>query len=150
MILESEITTKRKGRSVKAKLDISNKFKVFVYGTLRRGGLLHPALDGATFLNEAKTQPEFTLINLGDFPAMLAGGDTSIVGELYLINQETLNLLDKIEGHPINYKRQLIEFEDKSFAMAYIFNIVLPKNYFPKIIKSGDWMAFLNESSMLN
>ena len=42
--------------------------RVFVYGTLKRGGSNHSFLAGQRYLGPARTPPGFTLHSLGDYP----------------------------------------------------------------------------------
>lgn len=78
---------------------------LFVYGTLMRGEPNHGRLAGARFLGEAVTCPVFTMISLGGFPAILEGGTTAIVGELYDVTPRILQGCDRLEGHPSFYER---------------------------------------------
>lgn len=96
--------------------------KLFVYGTLKRGGRLNAALEGQKFVKEITTNAEFTLYNTGWYPAMCTGGSTAIKGELWEINEALVPRLDSIEGHPELFKRSEIELEDGSKATAYVYN----------------------------
>lgn len=112
---------------------------VFVYGTLMQGegnhGLL--ARGGAAYIGKAITEPAFTMIDLGSFPAIVDEGTTAIRGELYIVDKATLRALDRLEGHPSFYKRTTIRFPDGSYAACY----VMPDEIIDTIpiIKSGDW-----------
>jgi gamma-glutamylcyclotransferase (GGCT)/AIG2-like uncharacterized protein YtfP len=64
--------------------------RLFVYGTLRRGEANHHRLAQATFLGEARTRPEFRLVDLGRFPGLLPGGSTAVVGEVYDVPEEDI------------------------------------------------------------
>lgn len=85
---------------------------IFVYGTLLRGLNLHSALKTGDYLGLATVNGE--LFDLGYFPGLLAG-QQSIVGEIYRVNEATLQQLDQIEGvnptHPASshYLRQQTE-----------------------------------------
>ncbi|MBI2815182.1 MAG: gamma-glutamylcyclotransferase [Opitutae bacterium] len=74
--------------------------RVFVYGTLKRGGANHAFLAGQQFLGPARTQPGFTLYSLGDCPGMVrAPGDTAgVAGELWVVDDACLAELDRLEG----------------------------------------------------
>ena len=76
---------------------------LFVYGTLRRGFLLHHHLRrmGAEFIATAKVQAE--LFDLGEFPGACKStkpGKT-VEGELYRLHrvESTLRVLDQVEGY---------------------------------------------------
>jgi gamma-glutamylaminecyclotransferase len=123
------------------------KYKIFVYGTLLSGQFRnHHFLGKSNFLGPAKTLPIFDLRFLGNFPGLVMNGDTVVHGEVYEIDSKTLAAMDKMEGHPHNYRRTMIrvEVEDSSIMIvdAYVLSPDLDKNTrgFP-IITSGDWRS---------
>jgi len=79
--------------------------KLFVYGTLRRGEPGHALLCGGKLLGEATTEPEFTLLDMGEWPAVVAGGRSAVVGELYEVDDGLLLELDRYEDVPQLYLR---------------------------------------------
>src|SRR5690606_19616506 len=95
-------------------------YRVFVYGTLRRGEANHRLLERATFLREARTIPAFSLRDLGAFPGLFAGGHTPVVGEVYEVDAATLARLDRLEGHPSFYRREPIALDDGERVEAYL------------------------------
>lgn len=107
---------------------------VFVYGTLLRGEDNHRLLDRARYLGDARTTASFTLLDLGAWPAMIAGGSV-VHGELYGVDAATLRELDELEGHPDEYRRTAIELADGRTADAYL--LVEPVG--ARVIDSGDW-----------
>jgi gamma-glutamylcyclotransferase (GGCT)/AIG2-like uncharacterized protein YtfP len=114
--------------------------KVFVYGTLRTRESRNHVMRDADFMGMYKSLPLYTMYDLGSFPAISEGGKTKIVGELYEVDDYTLEVLDMIEGHPTFYKRQQILLGDEEglalneYTEAYF----LDRKGSPKI-KSGDW-----------
>ena len=78
---------------------------VFVYGTLKRGHGNSVLLNEAEFVQKAMTQPMYTMRNLGFFPGVQEGGETSIVGEVYKVSDAELERLDRLEGYPSFYNR---------------------------------------------
>lgn len=113
--------------------------RVFVYGSLRHGGALNGALSTAEFIGTTKTHPQYSLYSLGAFPALIAGGNTSVVGEVYEVTPRVLADLDRIEGHPHFYVRTPIELEDGTNAEVYL----LPEE--PRgceVVASGDWIDY--------
>lgn len=114
--------------------------KIFVYGTLMKDEGNHDLLQGAKFLGEFQTKPEYTLYDLGAFPGMVEGGETSVHGEVYEVNQETLKSLDWLEGVPHFYERKYVWFEDGEGIEGY----VLSKRFAGRCnlgmkIFSGEW-----------
>ena len=111
---------------------------VFVYGTLRRGGRYHHLLQPDTFITRSQTRPVFDLFDLGPYPAMVAGGQTAVTGEIYSVDAHTLARLDALEEHPHVYIRTPIELEHGQMVKAYLMPRE-PVSHHP-IIPSGDWL----------
>ncbi|MGC4000734.1 MAG: gamma-glutamylcyclotransferase family protein [Anaeromyxobacter sp.] len=116
---------------------ISTPHRIFVYGTLLRGGTNHRLLDGALFLHRAKTRPEFTLYDLGEYPAMVTGGESAVHGEVFEVGPDIRRRLDELEEHPAYYRRTAIELADGMPAETYL----LPREYaqYGVPIPSGLW-----------
>ena len=112
--------------------------RVFVYGTLRAGEPTHYLLDHHAIVRCACNEPTFELVSLGAFPAMVAGGATAVVGEVYDVDAVTLAALDRIEGHPRFYERRTVRLEDGDEVAAYVLPIEQAHGR-PRI-PSGDWM----------
>jgi gamma-glutamylaminecyclotransferase len=74
--------------------------RLFVYGTLKRGGENHLHLAGQRFLGEAATGPGFTLYGMQGFPGMVRAADDTVgvTGELWEVDPDTLHTLDILEG----------------------------------------------------
>lgn len=90
--------------------------KVFVYGTLKRlqpnHFVLTTAANGiANFLTDGQTNVKFPLVvaTRYNIPFLLNRPDTGhcIVGEIYEVNNDMLEFLDKFEDHPNLYRREL-------------------------------------------
>ena len=110
---------------------------IFVYGTLRRGGSNHRFLSRARFVREARSAPEYRMVDLGGFPAVVAGGRDAIVGEVYAVDAGTLTLLDELEDAPDYFRRSSLRLDDGEEVVVYL----LPPGQaagFPHI-SSGDW-----------
>ncbi|MDN3608318.1 gamma-glutamylcyclotransferase family protein [Vibrio ostreicida] len=107
---------------------------LFVYGTLRQGEIHHDYLAGTQCLGHFETPPHFSLYELGSYPAVVEG-HSSILGEVYLIDDETLSLIDKLEDVPVEYRREQIE---TSFGIAWIY-LYQDSSQLETMIASGDW-----------
>lgn len=73
------------------------KHLVFVYGTLCRGMRLHEYLANSRFIEDGAASG--TLYDLGCYPALSLRGDSLVGGEIWEIDEDTLNVLDMIEGY---------------------------------------------------
>lgn len=109
--------------------------QVFVYGTLRRGERNHSLLADARWLDGHRTAACYTLLDLGAYPGVVAGGRTAIVGEVYAITQATLAQLDKLEDYPREYYRERIPTRHGP-AWMYVYRHPVPG---VSVIASGDW-----------
>jgi gamma-glutamylcyclotransferase (GGCT)/AIG2-like uncharacterized protein YtfP len=95
------------------------RYRVFVYGTLRRGESNHAVIARARFLGTARTRPEWRRVSIGPYPALAPGGDV-IEGELYEVDAALLAALDRVEDVPRLYRRVTLTLEDGTHAEAYV------------------------------
>lgn len=116
---------------------------VFVYGTLKGGHYNNPVMDRANgrLIGKYTTDPEFTMVSLGAYPAVLEGGTTGIVGEVFEV--DSLTPLDRLEGYPGFYNRKVI---DTVYGPAWVYflseqsakSMRRREQQFPTI-ESGEW-----------
>lgn len=107
------------------------KYRVFVYGTLKRGESNHRLLARSRFVGVATTEPRFRLLEAygGAYPYLVAG-QQSIRGEVYEIDGGTLYSLDRLEGYRADsevnhYNRETITVtidDEQVEAMVYVLN----------------------------
>ena len=69
---------------------------IFVYGTLLKGLERNAALTSSKYLGPALIKAR--LFDLGSYPG-IAEGNADVVGEIYEVDEQTLNNLDAIEGY---------------------------------------------------
>lgn len=84
---------------------------LFVYGTLKRGGMNHAQLASEKFVAPAQTRPGYRLYDVGGFPGLVpdATAPYPIAGELWEVSDTALARLDRFEGVAENlYTRALI------------------------------------------
>jgi len=113
--------------------------RVFVYGTLLAGESNHRHMAGARLIGEARTEPTFRLYDLGPFPGLVAVGSHSVIGEVYEVDEPTLAMLDRLEGHPRFYVRESIILETGAAVQSYL---LMPHQVIGRpIIVSGSWRA---------
>mgnify|MGYP006270611263 CR=1 FL=1 len=110
---------------------------VFVYGTLRRGERANALLATSRFAGEGWTPPSYKLVHMGEYPALLAGGNTAVLGEVYQVDAATLAVLDDYEDHPDFYRRQWLALADGTEVQAYVLPVAYARGK-PEI-PSGDW-----------
>ncbi len=78
---------------------------VFVYGTLKHGQRNAGFLRQAEYLGRHKTEPRYWLYQFEDYPAVCENGRHAILGEVYRIGDEQMQMLDDLEWYPHFYQR---------------------------------------------
>ena len=109
--------------------------RVFVYGTLRRGGCNHGLVAQERLLGEHVTEPAYTMLDVGPYPGVITRGETAIRGEVYEVTPLTFQRLDELEDYPRNYTRQLI---DTPWGEAWMY-IYRPRGKRLPEVALGDW-----------
>ena len=99
--------------------------KVFVYGTLKKNRSNSYLLKGSEFVEEAETIDRFCMRDLVGFPAVTQEKPVSTIkGEVYKIDEDTLKRLDGLEGYPHLYDRITVQVKlasgDIEEAIMYI------------------------------
>lgn len=112
---------------------------MFVYGSLLRGLGNHRLLEGSRFIAADRTRLAFSLRDLGSFPGMVAGGTTSVIGEVWEVDAATLGRLDRLEGHPGYYVRTPIILASRRRAETYLLPETVTRHL--QEVTSGDWRA---------
>lgn len=117
------------------------KTKVFVYGTLKKGGSNHHYLATAKFLGKASTMSKWAMIGEGmPYPYLLQPSSVSgkeIQGEVYEVDATTLQNLNVLEGVPYHYKQSMIgiKMEDgtgdsvRTYVKTYVSNADIAKPF---------------------
>ncbi|MEM6257018.1 MAG: gamma-glutamylcyclotransferase family protein [Planctomycetota bacterium] len=101
--------------------------RLFVYGTLKRGGVRAYLLDGQQFLGAVHTPADYRLFNTGSYPALVEAAvlslpGRSIRGELWEIDRDCLARLDEEEGVDEGlYERRGIALSNDFTAWAYLY-----------------------------
>lgn len=74
--------------------------RLFVYGSLKRGGQNHSFLAEQKFIGAARTGSGFALYSLGEFPGMVvdATATEGVTGEVWEVDDRCLAELDRLEG----------------------------------------------------
>ncbi|MFW6347834.1 MAG: gamma-glutamylcyclotransferase family protein [Cyclonatronaceae bacterium] len=131
-------------------------FRLFVYGTLRRGGQNHGLLEGADFFYTTRIEG-YMMWSFGSYPAIVPARasqrpETSyITAELYGLDAALLARIDRLEAyhgpeHPQNlYER--IRATDVSGQQAFLYVFApgrirqKPFRQQKKLLPGGDWLA---------
>ena len=119
--------------------------KLFVYGTLKKGGGNYKFLKDSKFIQHYKLK-NYILFDLGyGFPYMIPSDnpyrptEESVYGEVYEVDKNIIKYIDRLEGHPNHYRRTLCNYKDEVASM-YIYlgnHAYLPQE--AKIVKNGYW-----------
>ncbi len=122
--------------------------KVAVYGSLRKGlGNHNYFLKNAKYLGEFKTEPIYSLYSLGGYPGLKENGSTSVTMEVYEVNEQEAEAIDRLEGYSSNrqstfYDKEIIN-TPYGEAGVYIYVNSIPEN---RLVKSGDWKEYMSET----
>ena len=122
-----------------------NKKLISVYGSLRKGLHNHGLISDSQLLGEFKTEPVYSLYSLGGFPGLKENGNTSVVMEVYAVDETTASYVDGLEGYSPD---RVATFYDKvpiqtPYGEASVYTYVrnIPED---RLVESGDWKKFIN------
>jgi gamma-glutamylaminecyclotransferase len=111
--------------------------RLFVYGSLRRGAENNHMLGDSAWLGPARTTATCTLKRVSWFPGLLPDGATTVVGDLYDVDEATLATLDEYEGPW--FRRSTVTLQDGSDATCWLVDPAIAAGR--PIIESGDFLA---------
>ena len=119
--------------------------KLFVYGTLLKG------LERASILSESRylgtVVIQARMYDLGSYPGII-DGEGQVIGEIYEIDQVTLNKLDKVEGYipdepkgsrHVRKEVKIVSTEVDDTVIAYFYNQQVEES---GRILSGDYRKY--------
>jgi gamma-glutamylcyclotransferase (GGCT)/AIG2-like uncharacterized protein YtfP len=103
--------------------------RVFVYGTLRRGHRNHCLLEKSAFVGEAATLRPYWMVATGAFPVVLDAVPAdfgfpplAVAGEIYHVDDATLEQLDRLEDKGRVYDRKVTDVcEGDHKVQAHIY-----------------------------
>lgn len=118
--------------------------KVLVYGTLREGfGNYNVYLRPQKPIEIVKVRAR--MFDVGYYPYILLGGSLrEVICECYDITDQDLERLDRLEGHPFLYTRQVITVNNIEYNIYVGNRIAAFGNH--KQIFSGDWRQYMGET----
>ena len=108
---------------------------VMVYGTLKKGFGNHRLLHGSEYAGPASVAG--TMYSLGAFPAVTLGGERTVLGEVYDVDESVLRSLDSLEGYPGWYNREEVV---TPYGVASIYTMECPD---APIVEGGVWRKSL-------
>ena len=118
---------------------MKKKIFVVVYGTLMTGESNYHV--GANAISRRSCTIKGTLFDTGwSFPAFVPEGETSVRAELLEVTPATFADLDRLEGYPCLYTRQVVTatLDDGTTRNAWVYVMTqLPTT--AKLIPGGDW-----------
>jgi gamma-glutamylaminecyclotransferase len=83
------------------------KHLVFVYGTLRNAHSNHHLMKDAYSYGVGSTEACYAMYLISGYPYVTSSENRyPIVGEMYGVDDDTLQTLDRMEGHPRFYERR--------------------------------------------
>ena len=96
-------------------------------------------MGSSEYLGRTRTHPEFTMVSLGAFPQIHRGGIQAVKGELYRVTRDTLRRLDRFEGVPHLYRRELVTLACGKEAWLFLRDEARGQ----QVVPAGDWRAWV-------
>ena len=128
----------------------NNNFKpqyMAVYGTLRKGYGNHVVMGNSTFINKGKTKNKYSMYARG-IPYVSHNPQLdNIVVEVYQVNdQNRLNSIDRLEGHPNFYTREkttiILDNNEEIDAWLYFHDISEDRQNNLELVNNGDYKNY--------
>jgi gamma-glutamylcyclotransferase (GGCT)/AIG2-like uncharacterized protein YtfP len=115
---------------------------VFVYGSLRKGFWNHePYLKDSKFIGMGITKEKYAMY-ANIIPYVVENEKIShIVGEVYEVDEKTLERIDCLEGHPDCYKRKKVKIILDSGEEIEAWIYFYPEPY-GVLVESGDYKDY--------
>lgn len=129
---------------------MDGKILVFVYGTLRRHEANHHLLHGSQCIAEQSWTKGLLYDTGKGYPALKESEEGTVYGELYLVDERVLGIIDDLEdyygpGKSNLYNRiEQIVYTDTNAYNAYVYTIHSnhEKNMLQQLIPLGDWKIY--------
>lgn len=127
------------------------KIRVACYGTLRVGQRAEHMLLGSKVVFSGFIDANYDMFDLGSFPAIMESEETKkIYVDVYELSRSQeksiMKRLDSYEGYSSDgnglYDRRRVDIPD--VGKAYIYYMKRKRQ--GKLIKNGDWVAYVNEN----
>lgn len=119
---------------------------IAVYGSLRKNCGNDHLLKTSEYLGEFKTEPVFSLYSLGGYPGLKEGGNTSVVMEVYAVDETVAKRVDQLEGYeegrPATFYDKINIKTPYGTAGVYTYVNSIPED---RLVESGDWKEHRNQ-----
>jgi gamma-glutamylcyclotransferase (GGCT)/AIG2-like uncharacterized protein YtfP len=116
---------------------------LFVNGTLMRGLALNRNLDGAEFVEEARTAPIYRIYSIGDIhPGMfeVGTGGVSVPGEIYRLPDDVWRRVEA--GEPPGLYRGPVKLSDGRELPGILYPREMAEGHHRDISDFGGWRAY--------
>lgn len=149
------MTIVKRDDDVKSEKDVKSDTKrVVVYGSLRKGLHNHRLLETSKYLGEFESEPEFNLYSVGEsYPGLVPGGTTSVIMEVYEVDDEVAENVDTLEGYygdefpEDNFYNKVKMDTPYGEASSYHYNEDVSDLH---LVESGDWVKYKKLSQLVN
>ncbi|MEQ9443211.1 MAG: gamma-glutamylcyclotransferase family protein [Cyclobacteriaceae bacterium] len=114
-------------------------FQIFVYGTLRRSGMYAHYLAASELLREDYLLKGYALYDYQQwYPYMIPQAGSTVVGDIYQVDEATLKELHELEGVDEHlYRFVYLEAHDCHTYLKYDDDVSDLK-----YIEGGDWLMY--------
>lgn len=124
---------------------METKQAVFVYGTLLDGQSNHGFLNGAIKIGSFRTVNQYRM-TASRIPFVSDRFRTStIVGELYAVDDATLERLDRLEGHPRFYTRRETDIQSDDGEHRFKAWMYFCETQGADLIDDGDFATYIEK-----
>jgi gamma-glutamylcyclotransferase (GGCT)/AIG2-like uncharacterized protein YtfP len=121
--------------------------RVFVYGSLRRGQGNNRLLHTSEFVDNATVCGR--LYSLGGFPGLrLDDAEGNVVGEVWLVDDDTLAELDRLEGVAVGFyerRRARARIGVEGRGLVWVYQIAEQHIAGQPEVPGGDWSRHLRD-----
>ncbi|WP_088102111.1 gamma-glutamylcyclotransferase [Halalkalibacter urbisdiaboli] len=124
-------------------------YDLFVYGTLRKGAGNHDFLKNARLLAE-QCWINGELYDTGDgYPVLKQSIAGKVYGEVYQVNDQELELIDRLEDYVVEGEDNLYErieqtvHTDKGSIRAFVYVAGKQLESCQQLIRNGDWKEYM-------
>ena len=133
------------------------KVQIFVYGSLLKGLLNHYVLEdiNAEFVMKDSIKASLFTSNW-QWPFMVLKGETTIVGEVYSIEEERIGRLDRLEGYYADRPEHENLFMRREIETLKGNKVIVYEGRDPRLLQNavhivdGDWKKALKERKNAN